>query len=842
MLQMKTRRFSGSTNQAITSRELRNCELARILAEEGIVLLKNDGILPLNKEKKIGLFGNGALCTVKGGTGSGDVNAREVVSVYQGMKQEGFYITNEAWIKDYADRYQQARQAWRDLVLEETNQAGLDQFFNVYVANPFQMPAGKEILLSDLEGTDTAIYVIRRNAGEGDDRAAEPGDYYLSLSEKTELQKLSTLCENVVLLINSGAQIDLEEVLKIKNIKAILNISQPGMEGGMAVAGVLSGRVCPSGKLTATWALNYQDFPGADTFSYRNNDTTKEIYSEGIYVGYRYFDAAGIKPRYPFGYGLSYTTFEVQTKKTEICGTETRVSVKVKNTGNRFEGKEVVQVYLSCPQRQMKEMKKLVAFAKTCLLKPGEEERLTLTFEQKNYACYSEQDNGWIIEDGEYILLVGNSSDHLEPVQIIIVEHGVVIEKTASICPLKEEMKEWKPDASYIKKQRDAWMTSASSKVGKLVLIPREEKRKHYISPYAQEAKKTAKKLSDHQLVLMSLGEISKGHEVALGSASIMVPGAAGETSGCLEDEYQIPGVPMADGPAGLRLMREYKADVNAGTVYTNGILGSMENGLFLKEGERRFENETTFYQYCTAFPVGTMIAQTWSQEMQYAFGRAVAEEMQEIGIAWWLAPGMNIQRNPLCGRNFEYFSEDPYVSGKTAAAITNGVQSVPGTGTTIKHFACNNAERNRMGSDSILSERALRELYLRGFEIAVRESQPMAVMSSYNLLNGMHTSENRDLLTTVLREEWGFAGIVMTDWTTTSSGGSTPWKIMAGGGNLIMPGAQSDIADIEEALENGALSRQILEERIEKLLEIIFQTNAYEGCASYSEKFEQER
>ena len=840
MLQMKKRKFSGTTDTKVSPREQRNQELARILAEEGIVLLKNDGILPLKKENKIGLFGNGAVCTIKGGTGSGDVNARNVVSVYQGMKNEGFQITSEEWLKDYEEKYKRARQNWRDLILHRTEKAGISDFFNIYVANPFQMPEGRKIIREDLAGTETAVYVISRNAGEGDDRHAEPGDYYLSALEKEELRVLSEFCENLVILINSGAQIDLEELLAVKKIKAIMNISQPGMEGGNAAAGVLSGRVCPSGKLTDTWAVKYQDFPNADEFSYRNGDTSEEVYSDGIYVGYRYFDAAQIEPRYAFGYGLSYTEFEIAVEKTELYGTETRVAVRVKNTGKRFAGKEVVQIYLSCPQKEPREVKKLVAFAKTRLLKPEEEEQLTLIFDQKNYAYYSETDHSWKIESGDYILLAGNASDHLRAVKVVTVEQTVTIEKAHRIGSLKQSLKEWEPDPKVAVEKRKEWMESAEKDSGKLILTPVEEEKQIYVSPLAQEAEKVVKKLSDRQLVLMSLGEISKGHEVALGAAGIMVPGAAGETSGCLEKEYQIPGVSMADGPAGLRIMKEYKADIEAGNVYTNGILGSMENGFFLKEEKKELQNETIFYQFCTAFPVGTMIAQTWNEELQRMFGRAVGEELQEMGISWWLAPGMNIHRNPLCGRNFEYYSEDPYVSGKTAAAVTRGVQSVPGTGTTIKHFVCNNAEQNRTGSNSILSERTLREIYLRGFEIAIKTAQPMAVMSSYNLVNGIHVSENHDLLTNVLRGEWGFAGIVMTDWTTTTAGGSTPWKVMAGGGNLIMPGATSDISDLENALKKGKLKREDLESRIQKLLEIIYQTNAYEGCRSYNEQFEQ--
>ena len=632
-------------------------------------------------------------------------------------------------------------------------------------------------------------------------------------------------------------------ILEMEAVKGIINISQPGMEGGNAAAGVLSGRITPCGKLTDTWAADYEDFPNADQFSYRNNDSERESYSEGIYVGYRYFDAKQIKPVYPFGYGLSYTQFSIFVEKITICEGKTNVAVRVKNAGCEYSGKEVVQIYLSSPQRKRKEMKKLVAYAKTGLLNPGREQRLELSFEQKDYAYYCEEESSWKIEKGEYIVLAGNSSDNLVPAGIVRAKETYVIEKAHPICPLQTEMEEWEPDVRPMERQREKWLEQAETNGAEiLVLTPSERRSSVYRSQYEASAAEIVKQLSDEQLVMMSLGEISRGHEVALGSAGIMVPGAAGETSGCLETDYQIPGVSMADGPAGLRIMKEYKADTKNGNVYTQGLSGSLENGLFLAEEEEALPGETKFYQYCTAFPVGVMTAQTWNESIQEEFGKAVGIELQEMGISWWLAPGMNIHRNPLCGRNFEYFSEDPVVSGKTAAAIVNGVQTIPGVGATIKHFACNNAEQNRMASDSIISERALREIYLRGFEIAVKSSQPMAVMSSYNLINGIHTSENYDLLTTVLRDEWGFAGIVMTDWTTTTAGGSTSWKVMAGGGNLIMPGSDEDIENISVALKNGELPRKVLEERIRQLLIIIFQTNVYENSCSYRKQFEREK
>ena len=283
--------------------------------------------------------------------------------------------------------------------------------------------------------------------------------------------------------------------------------------------------------------------------------------------------------------------------------------------------------------------------------------------------------------------------------------------------------------------------------------------------------------------------------------------------------------------------MKKYEADRTTGQVYTEEILSALEGGFFASKEPH--ENTDTYYQYATAIPVGTLLAQTWDVSLVAEAGRAVAEEMLEFGVSWWLAPGMNIHRNPLCGRNFEYYSEDPVVSGRIAAAITLGVQSMPGVGTTIKHFACNNQEDNRMGSDSIVSERALREIYLRGFEIAVKTSQPMAIMTSYNLINGVHTANSHDLCIEAARKEWDFKGILMTDWTTTSKrGGSSAWKCIAAGNDLIMPGTYDDRDSILNALHGGALSRNDLEDCVKRLLTVIFQTSVYEDAVSYGEQF----
>ena len=308
---------SGTMDNAVSEREKKHRELAKKAAAEGIVLLKNAGILPLKLSEAIAVFGNGAEKTVKGGIGSGDVNNRENISIYRGIVEAGGTVTDEEWIGDYEERYKAAREAWKDKVLEDAKH--VQNPFDAYAANPFILPEGRRITEEDLKDASAAVYVISRISGEGKDRRLEDGDYYLSRREREDLRYLDAQQIPVILILNSGGPIELTDILEeTDNIQAILNISQPGQESGYAVADILFGKRTPEGKLTATWAKRYEDYPFSDTYSYLNGDLKKEEYREGIYVGYRYFDSYGVKPLFPFGYGLSYTSFQIT-----FCGLRT---------------------------------------------------------------------------------------------------------------------------------------------------------------------------------------------------------------------------------------------------------------------------------------------------------------------------------------------------------------------------------------------------------------------------------------------------------------------------------------------------------------------------------------
>ena len=876
------RKYSGTTDSSVTEREICNRKIARKAAAEGMVLLKNDGILPLLKSDKIALFGGGAVATVKGGTGSGDVNEREVVSIYQGLQDTGFTFTNKEWLDSYANVYREERLRWREMLLKKLEGVEGIAILDTYSTNPFHMPAGAVIKESDVADAKAVFYVISRKAGEGADRFKEDGDYDLSKCEKDELTWLSQHCENLVVIINAGGLIDLSEIMKLPNLKALLSIVQPGMEGGHALADIVTGAVTPCGKLTDTWAKDYFAFPCAGTFSHMNGNVEKEYYQEGIYVGYRYFDSFEKEVEFPFGFGLSYTEFEIGDMATEIQEAENvevindldgiqkislpqiQVTATVKNTGNTYAGKEVLQIYVTCPQDGLeKEYKRLCGFAKTDLLAPGESQQIQVSFDEKALASFSEKESAWVIEAGKYGIWAGNSSQNITLAAVLEVAKTTIIEKVEHICPVQDELiemgcskivrlekeQQWHELAEKLKvpvnsfepklmEMQDSLKANAWNGDDAGKKVDTREIGSQKIADAWKKAAEITEKLTDEELIAMVIGEISKGQGQALGSAGNMVPGAAGETSSVLKEKYQIPGASMADGPAGLRLIRSYQVDKKTGEIQSEGILDALEGG-FLASG-RKYPDAAVYYQYCTAIPVGTLLAQTWDVKLMEEVGKAVAREMQEFGISWWLAPGMNIHRNPLCGRNFEYYSEDPLVSGKMAAAITKGVQSVPGVGTTIKHFACNNQEDNRMGVDSVVSERALREIYLRGFEIAVKEAQPMAIMTSYNLVNGVHAANNKDLCTQAARKEWGFQGIIMTDWTTTEeNGGSTSWKCPWAGNDLIMPGGHHDVKGIREALDSGELTREELKACVTRLLAVILQTLAC-GCEdAYGKQFE---
>lgn len=783
--------------------ELRHRALARKAAAEGFVLLKNEGgALPL-VSKKIALYGMGARKTVKGGLGSGSVEERYSVNIEDGLKNAGYEVTTQKWLDDYDAEYAATYQEYHDMV--EGKIAGLtDPMKIIPLAHSFvyRFPSGRAITAEDVaeSNTETAIYVLMRQAGECNDRRLEQGDYYITNTERENLKTVAAAYAHTILVINVGGHIDLAFLDEIDGIDAVVLFVQGGEEGGNALADVLSGKVNFSGKLADTIPMKYEDIPFGNEFSYLNGDVDNEYYKEGIYVGYRYFDSFRKPVRYPFGFGLSYTRFELTAGTVALEGTTVKLPVTVTNTGDH-SGKEVVQLYLSAPQGgRHREYQRLVAFAKTEELQPGASQAVELSFPLADGASYDEARAAWVLDAGTYALRVGNSSRDTAIAAAVELPAPVVVRQCRSCCAPTDELPAFVPETA------PAWDIPASAPVLKADPAAFVTEAVNYTEPQVTETAQE-KAILDSLTVEEQAWLLQGGALRNPPAGALDIPGAGGKTVTALLD-MGIRNVVFSDGPAGVNICRKVK--VLPGGRFAAAEVPERYNWGMLAKGMAaqiaRLEGETV-YRYATAWPVEMLLAQSWNAPLLEEIGSAVGEELLTFGVAVWLSPGMNIHRNPLGGRAFEYYSEDPVLTGKMAAALTRGVQSHPGVGVSVKHFCCNNSEDNRNGISANISERALREIYLKGFEIAVREAQPWTVMSSYNQLNHVYTANRRDLLTDILRCEWGFEGVVMTDWGSTNEKAGAPEDCAPAGNDLIMPGSDFDRRRVLEALADGRLT-----------------------------------
>ncbi len=807
---MKNRCYSGQRTLAVSERESRNRQTTRWAAAQGMVLLENDGILPLKPGMKVALFGMGARHTIKGGTGSGDVNSRDIVSVDQGLRAAGFEIVNSADLDAFDTAYAEAVRVWHASIYKAAGpEKDFQKMYTAHSATRPRMPEGLPFDREACASADVGIFVLSRTAGEGADRYDREGDYYLTPAERDTLEKACGVCRKVIVVLNVGGIVDLGFTDEYP-IAALVLMGQAGVEGGNALADILTGKVNPSGRLTDSWAYHYGDYPSSENFSHRNGDILQEFYTDGIYVGYRYFDSFGVKPRYPFGYGLSYTVFEQAFRSASVEGDMIRVAVSVKNTGP-VSGRQVVQAYVSCPAaEQKKELKRLVAFAKTKELAPEAEETLELRFRADDLASF--RHGAWVMEKGEYILLTGADSAECVPAVRLSLKESVRLRELQPICELLDSLAEISPETDDARKALAAQARNTPEvAIDGAVRAAADREPEKKTDPLQESGRVIAEKLTTEQKIRLVIGaNKARGKEV-IGSASVSVPGAAGETTAF--PEYGVPGMTLADGPAGLRLQQHYEINPENGEIYRLGRIENLESRIF--HTMKTHPGADNRYQFTTAIPVGTLLAQSFDPEVLEKLGELIAEEMRIFGVAVWLAPGMNIHRNPLCGRNFEYYSEDPLVSGIMAAAICRGVEKQGDLASCIKHFACNNQEEDRFHVTANISQRALREIYLKGFEIAVKTAHPMSIMTSYNRINSVHTANSRDLCTVTAREEWGFTGFIMTDWTTTNMGhGSSAAKCILAGNDLIMPGSEADREEISAALR-GDHDRPLPEEKL---------------------------
>lgn len=798
--------MAASTNQT-SEREVRNAQLSKEAAEEGMVLLENENqALPLAQGSKAALFGTGSYGTIKGGTGSGDVYNRYTISVYDALTST-YNISNMAWwgeyLKTFEEKKAQAAEEKKDNDYVKYTQGrfgGADSFLAIDQA----------LTQSDMDkakagGVTTAFYTVSRVSGEGADRTIGKGDYELSEVEYNNIKLIAKNFDKCVVLLNVGGVVDTKFFSEIEGVDGLVLMSQAGMEGGNALADILTGKTTPSGKLTDTWAKNYSDYPAATTIGDNDGDNKQEDYKEGIYVGYRYFDTFNITPAYEFGYGKSYTSFDVEPLTVAADENNVSVTVNVTNTGDTYSGKEVVEVYFSAPDGSIeKPYQELAGFAKTDNLAPGESQKLTVTYKTTEMSSYDEAKAAYVMEDGDYIVRVGDSSRNTKVAGVLTLDKDVVTEQLSNQLTLDKNWKDlsktgktpysYKDEAAQIKAAARIALPSAKIKTENNASKIDEKKVTTYLTADATKDYKAAENEvvetvdavpANTKLIDVYDGKVSMESFVASlddtqlanlangisgastsgdtwGADANSVTGAAGETSQLYFNSLGIPNTVEADGPAGIR--------VTAETTDKDG---------------------NAVYNYCTAFPIGTLLAQTWNTDLVNRVGKAIGEEMVEIGVTLWLAPGMNIHRDPLCGRNFEYYSEDPALTGYVGSAITAGVQSNKGVGVTIKHYITNNQETNRSAVNTSVSERTLREIYLKGFEMVVKSAQPMAIMSSYNKVNGTYACENFDLLTSVPRGEWGFDGMVMTDWGAGNRAGVD--TMMHAGNDLVMPGRTQD-------------------------------------------------
>ncbi len=786
----------------------------RRFGAECAVLLKSDGAFPLAGPCRLALFGSGARRTVKGGTGSGEVNSRFFVTVEDGLRAAGFTLAGTDWMDNYDRLYASAR---KDFVRGLHRQAKEHHTLAIFESMGAVMPE-PEHNIPLRGGGEAAVYVLSRISGEGSDRRAEAGDIFLSETEKRDILALMRRYDKFLLVLNVGGAVDLSPVAEVGNI---LLLSQLGVETGDILADLMLGKSTPSGRLTTTWSA-WADYPTIGEFG--GKDETR--YREGIYVGYRYFDSVGKKALFPFGFGLSYTDFSITAGGVHEENGTVSVTVSVQNTG-RYVGKQVVQLYVSAPQGRLdKPFQSLAAFGKTDALQPGGTQELTLSFDLRALSSYDGQQACWILEQGDYILRLGASSADTEAIAVVRLNGEIAVRKVKN-CLGSPDFTDWQPESRPAAAEVHAPVIPVSAAAFETETVDYTENEE--IDPLAET-------LSDEELCYLGVGGFDPGLGAlsVIGEASRSVAGAAGETTDRLK-EKGVPPLVMADGPAGLRLSRQYTVDEKGAHAFGNTMPESMLElmpapaalAIRALEGKRKARGEIR-EQYCTALPIGTAIAQSWNLDFAERCGDIVGDEMERFGVQLWLAPALNIHRDLRCGRNFEYFSEDPLISGRFAAAIIRGVQKHPGCAATVKHFAANNQETNRYASNSQVSERALREIYLRGFEIAVKEGGPLALMTSYNLINGVHSSERRDLLQDVLRAEFGYTGVVMTDWIIAAMTGKqsrypapNAARIAAAGNDLTMPGGAGDFKALMRGLKNGTVTRGQLMRNATRILRL---------------------
>ncbi len=764
-------------------------DTAAKMVSEGIVMLKNENnALPLDTDKEVAVFGRIQFHYYKSGTGSGGmVNVTKVVNILDGLIDNGVKV-NEKLLDTY--------RKW-----DKENPFDLGEGWGGEPWSQKEMPLDEGLVKETAKSCETAIVIIGRTAGEEQDNRLEAGSYLLSDDEIAMLTVVRENFKKVVLLLNVGNIIDMTDINRIAP-DSVLYVWQGGMTGGKGTADVLTGKVSPSGKLPDTIAYKASDYPSDANFGREEN---RDIYAEDIYVGYRYFETfAKDKVLYPFGFGLSYTGFEIKTEKAEITEGAVKLSVSVKNIGS-YKGKEVIEVYCEAPQGRLgKAARVLCGFEKTRELVPQEEQVVEIAVDIAKLASYD--DSGvtgnkscYVLEAGEYKFYVGSDVRSAEYACSFEQGEDLVTERlTQALAPVEsfERIKPVCEGGAFSIGREAVPVSEVDESARRLEKLPKEiaytgdkgiklwdvKNGKNTMDEFIAQ-------LSDYDLSCIIRGEGMGSPRVTAGTAS-----AFGGVSENLNG-YGIPAGCCSDGPSGMRLDCGTKA---------------------------------------FSLPNGTMIASSFNKELTSELFTFMGLEMAANKVDCLLGPGMNIHRHPLNGRNFEYFSEDPFLTGKMAAAELKGMAGAGVTG-TIKHFCANNRETNRHFIDSVVSERALREIYLKGFEIAVKEGGASSVMTTYGRVNGLWTAGNFDLNTVILREEWGFKGFTMTDWwANINVRGKEPDKTdlaaMARAQNdvyMVCPDGEKNDDNTLVALENGGIERCELQRNAANICGFLLHTNA---------------
>lgn len=696
---------------------------SREAATEGAVLLKNEeNMLPLTKEDKISVFGRPMIEYYRSGTGSGGaVNVEYATNILDGFNNSELTI-NQDIVADY--------QEW-------LKDHPFDNGGGGWAAEPWfqkDMDITAEYAKKQAEKSNKAIYIIGRTAGEDKDNFAWDGSYLLTPEEKENIKNITDAFEDVCIVLDISNIIDLSWIEDYNGrIKSVVIVWQGGMEGGNAVVDVLSGKVTPSGKLPDTIAKSIDDYPSTKNFG----DPLNNLYQEDIYVGYRYFETfAPDKVIYEFGYGLSYTDFDIQTDKVEADAENIAVDVTVTNTGDKYSGKEVVQVYYEAPQGELgKPARELGAFLKTKELAPGESQKMNIVLPVREMASYDDSNatgnkSCYVLEAGDYNIYVGNSVRNNELAYTYKIDSLKVVEQLQeAMCPDDDKLTLLKPgmrnengvyEETYIPSQKptvdiakriEENLPPTMEITGDMGITLQD------VRDGKADLDQFIAQLDVSELALIVRGEGMSNPRVTQGTAS-----AFGGLSDSLFN-YGIPAACCADGPSGLRY-----------------------------EGK------------ATQLPIGTCLSATWNPTLVRELYTMEGKELLRNEVDTLLGPGVNIHRNPLNGRNFEYYSEDPLLSGMMSIASTGGIKDGGAWG-TIKHFALNGQESHRFKINAVCSERAIREIYLKSFEMAVKAGEVMALMTSYNPINGHWAASNYDMCTTILRGEWGYEGFVMTDW-----------------------------------------------------------------------------